>query len=147
MLIHEYNVKWLDCHEAIVFDRAKLNSPWAPPPCEELARYFTEAQKMDQQLEVKVTYGRKRKRITERISRNYAPCRVPWDFVFVNFQGYVHPCCYYLSSSLEDLRTQILSSIWKNKGYTLFRSELLKFKEPFCLNCMKGLIYQNFSAT
>ena len=144
-LVSEYGGTWLDCHEAIVFDANKLNSPFALPSKEELTYYFNKAKEIGAKLGVRVTYNR---RYTEpNVHAKFADvCSVPWTSVFIDFRGYVHPCCFYLYLSFGNLRERELKQIYKGSDYRNFRISLLTGNEQFCKNCLSGTICKNWES-
>lgn len=145
-LISKYGIRWLDCHEVIVFDPQNLNSLYSPPDWETLTYHFMKAEKLGRNLGVKVTYGRKYKKLASRKpSSKVHTCGVPWSSIFVDFLGFVHPCCYYLSLNLGNIRDESINIIWKNDKYIEFRTRLLNSKEWFCNNCLSGKMYENWN--
>lgn len=69
-LTAKYGATWLDCHEAIVFDARKLNSPLALSIREDLIHHFRRLRKHVIKLRVRVTYGRKPKTTSKRKIRD-----------------------------------------------------------------------------
>jgi len=67
------------------------------------------------------------------------PCFWPWSSVFITWQGYVKPCCYFYDRDMMmgDLTEDKFSSIWNNKKYKKFRKNLVKNKEIYsrCMAC------------
>lgn len=140
-LIHEYGLKWFDCHEVIVFDPTYIDGPYAPPSSDQFNNCFKHAKELGERLGIKVTYERSED-LKQRGKTTL--CNIPWVSVFVDYRGYVHPCCFYLNLSLGNILKQHLKVIWKGVAYNTFRIKLLKGSVPFCQNCINGKMYLNF---
>jgi len=55
------------------------------------------------------------------------------DFVFINVEGHVNPCCALVDYKMGNLCDEDLSQIWKNKKYNNFRTNYSKV--PWCSGC------------
>ena len=141
MEIAKYGCKWFDCHLVIVFDKT-LPEEYKRPDINEFVRYFNEAKKIGREKGIKVTYERKERVMLE--DKGVTICNEPWKAPFIDYKGMVHPCCFYLTKKLGDARTQLISEIWRGELYMDFRRQLLHKEEPFCRNCMEGMMYLNF---
>ncbi len=58
-------------------------------------------------------------------------CSKGYNYVYVNVDGFVTPCCFYPLMKMGDLKKQSLRKIWKGPRYTKFR----QFKVKGCIKC------------
>ncbi len=70
------------------------------------------------------------------------PCRLPFEQIFVSYEGVVTPCCNPHANArmhVGDLRTQDFDAIWNNRGYRGIRRSLAKGPcHPICEGCTIG---------
>ncbi len=55
------------------------------------------------------------------------------DFVFINVEGHVNPCCALVDYKMGNLCDEGLSQIWKSRKYNNFRTNYSK--APWCSGC------------
>jgi len=55
------------------------------------------------------------------------------DFIYINVEGNVNPCCAIVDYSLGNLCESDLRDIWTSKKYDIFRKNFYKF--PWCSKC------------
>jgi len=52
------------------------------------------------------------------------PCRYPWHYAMISFEGLVQACCFAPSLVMGDLTKQTFDAIWGNKLYRALRHSL-----------------------
>lgn len=55
------------------------------------------------------------------------------DFVYINVEGYVNPCCALVDNRMGNLCGEDLKQIWKSAKYKIFRKNY--YKTPWCSGC------------
>jgi len=58
-------------------------------------------------------------------------CSKTYDFIYVNADGFVTPCCMFPNMKMGDLKKNTLNEIWNGKTFNEFR----KNQEKICGNC------------
>jgi MoaA/NifB/PqqE/SkfB family radical SAM enzyme len=76
---------------------------------------------------VRVLYRLLRK-INHRFDRK---CSKTYNYVYINVDGFVTPCCFYPHMKRGDLKKQTLYDIWNGKLFKIFR----KNQEKICGKC------------
>jgi MoaA/NifB/PqqE/SkfB family radical SAM enzyme len=52
------------------------------------------------------------------------PCRYPWHYAMISFEGLVQACCFAPSLVMGDLTKQTFDAIWRNRLYQALRRSL-----------------------
>nr|WP_272881472.1 radical SAM protein [Fundidesulfovibrio soli] len=64
------------------------------------------------------------------------PCRYPWQYAMISFEGDVRACCFAPQYVMGNLREQSFDAIWNGGGYRKLRKALHGDKNPLpCLRC------------
>tara|TARA_B100000315_G_scaffold253347_1_gene291951 strand:- start:99 stop:1064 length:966 start_codon:yes stop_codon:yes gene_type:complete len=56
-----------------------------------------------------------------------------YDFIYVNVDGFVNPCCAIVETRVGNLCEENLRDIWKSKKFDLFRKNYRQY--PWCEKC------------
>lgn len=147
-LLAKYGLDRLDIHRVVIFKKEFLNTIFAPPDDDIFNKYLSAATLLGSKYGVRVTSDFLVKHgydLSKKIKFSNPPCEIPWEAPYIDYKGYVHPCCYYQFKKLGNAAEEKLISIWKEKQYVKFRARLLNGLEDFCNNCLKGRMYLNFS--
>ena len=138
-----HGVKWFDCHIVNSYTAEMKASQVGPPEdLGEFAKLFERTQKIGAKLGVRVTYDRK-PTFDLHAAATGGLCKLPFETMFIDYQGNVRPCCHYLTKPLHNVNDVSLTKIWKSEEYVSLRSEMQSGKEVFCKNCMNGKMYLN----
>jgi len=91
-------------------------------------------------------YSRYKKDATGKVAfkgNNANHCWRLWHDPVITWDGSVVPCCFDKDAQhkLGDLRTQNFKSLWHNKDYRNFRSQVLQSRKniDICANCSEGV--------
>lgn len=63
-------------------------------------------------------------------------CIQPWYLIFINWQGYVNPCCAVYDVQFGNILNQPFKKIWKGRGMITWRKQMKSASPPMqCRNC------------
>lgn len=62
-------------------------------------------------------------------TRIYPPCRYPWHFAMISFEGEVRGCCFAPNLIMGNLKKDSFQKIWRNERYANLR---LRVNTPEC---------------
>ncbi|MCX7919118.1 MAG: radical SAM protein [bacterium] len=106
-------------------------------------RYLLEAKQIAQELNVRLNIPElERFEVTKQgfilREKTKKPCVEPWQFVYINSNGTVTPCCIN-TSILGDISKTPFSLIWNNELYRRFRKQVNTATAPYrcryCFDC------------
>lgn len=64
------------------------------------------------------------------------PCRMPWYYAMISYEGDVRACCFAPELTMGSLRDKDFSTIWLQERYQLLRKLLASGRDPAsCLTC------------
>ena len=69
--------------------------------------------------------------------KNSRRCLFVWRSLFVDPEGYVLPCFYYIGQRMGNVTEQPLLEIWNNRSYRELRKALRKGLFPACNRCCR----------
>lgn len=71
-------------------------------------------------------------KLTRRLLHRFdTKCSKGYNYVYINVDGIVTPCCFYPLMNMGDLKKQSLKKIWNGRRFRKFR----QFKYKGCLKC------------
>ncbi|MFC1741105.1 radical SAM/SPASM domain-containing protein [Nanoarchaeota archaeon] len=104
-------------------------------------RIFTMAEKLSKEQGIRVDmvqfavfdgFARLMYRLTRRLLHRFDhKCSKTYNYIYVNVDGFVTPCCFYPHMKRGDLKKQGLRDIWNGELFRLFR----KKQENICGKC------------
>ena len=71
------------------------------------------------------------------------PCRYPWHYAMISFEGDVRACCFAPQFTFGNLKQASFDDIWRNKAYQGLRSTVNRSDCPaVCSRCEERYRYQ-----
>jgi len=108
---------------------------------EEEQRIFKTADRLGKDLGIRVDmvqyavfdgFPRLMYKISRRLLHRFdTKCSKGYNYVYINVDGFVTPCCFYPLMKMGDLKKQSLQDIWNGARYRKFR----QFKVKGCTKC------------
>lgn len=68
-------------------------------------------------------------------------CPMPWFFIGIDYNGWVVPCCHWLTKPMGNIFEQSLEEIWNGPEYVQFREQMTlrdRHTIPYCAQCWDG---------
>jgi radical SAM protein with 4Fe4S-binding SPASM domain len=68
-------------------------------------------------------------------------CPMPWFFVGIDYNGWVVPCCHWLSEPMGNIFEEPIETIWNGPKYIALRKLMLKggrHAHDYCAKCWDG---------
>jgi len=63
-------------------------------------------------------------------------CSQPWFLIFINWQGFVNPCCAVYDINVGNILNQPFKKIWKGRKLMTWRRQMKSSSPPIqCRNC------------
>jgi len=72
------------------------------------------------------------------LPHRYHKCIFITHSLFINYNGDIIPCQFFLSCKLGNIKKDSLEQIWRCKSYKILRKIINKERPPVCMRCCKN---------